>query len=64
MGALARIQSEVGYDKLLYDDQIGKVSLIGAGHALAPRHHRQVLRRARRRRVNIEMISTSRSGSR
>ena len=31
MGALARIQSEVGYDKLLYDDQIGKVSLIGAG---------------------------------
>ena len=47
MGALARIQSEVGYDKLLYDDQIGKVSLIGAGHALAPRHHGQVLRRAR-----------------
>ena len=31
MGALARIQEEVGYDKLLYDDQIGKVSLIGAG---------------------------------
>ena len=31
MGALARIQDEVGYDKLLYDDQIGKVSLIGAG---------------------------------
>ena len=31
MAALARIQDEVGYDKLLYDDQIGKVSLIGAG---------------------------------
>ena len=31
MSALAKIQDEVGYDKLLYDDQIGKVSLIGAG---------------------------------
>ena len=31
MNALARIQAEVGYDKLLYDDKIGKVSLIGAG---------------------------------
>src|SRR4029450_6104238 len=31
MGALARIQDEVGYDKLLYDDQIGKSSIIGAG---------------------------------
>ena len=31
MAALARIQDEVGYDRLLYDDQIGKVSLIGAG---------------------------------
>jgi aspartate kinase len=31
MSALAKIQDEVGYEKLLYDDQIGKVSLIGAG---------------------------------
>ena len=31
MSALARIQDEVGFDSLLYDDQIGKVSLIGAG---------------------------------
>ena len=31
MSALARIKDEVGYDSLLYDDQIGKVSLIGAG---------------------------------
>jgi aspartate kinase len=31
MTALARLQSEVGYERLLYDDQIGKVSLIGAG---------------------------------
>ena len=52
MGALARIQDEVGYEKLLYDDQVGKVSLIGAGHALAPRHHREVLRRAGLRRAS------------
>ena len=31
MTALAKLQDEVGYERLLYDDQIGKVSLIGAG---------------------------------
>ena len=31
MAALAKLQSEVGYDRLMYDDEIGKVSLIGAG---------------------------------
>ena len=31
MAALDRIKDEVGYASLLYDDQIGKVSLIGAG---------------------------------
>ena len=31
MSALARLKDEVGYDSLLYDDRIGKVSLIGAG---------------------------------
>ena len=31
MTALAKLQAEVGFERLLYDDQIGKVSLIGAG---------------------------------
>ena len=31
MEALSKVQAEVAYDGLLYDDRIGKVSLIGAG---------------------------------
>ena len=48
MTALARLQDEVGYDQLLYDDQIGKVSLIGAGMRSHPGITAQVLRRAGR----------------
>ena len=49
MTALDALKAEIGFDSLLYDDKIGKVSLIGAGHALPPRRHREVLQRARRR---------------
>ncbi|MGH3315232.1 MAG: aspartate kinase, partial [Nocardioidaceae bacterium] len=31
MTALSRLKDEVGYEQLLYDDRIGKVSLVGAG---------------------------------
>ena len=31
MSALARMKDEVGYEQLLYDDQIGKVSVVGVG---------------------------------
>src|SRR6478609_9746897 len=31
MDALLRAKADVGFDSLLYDDQIGKISLIGAG---------------------------------
>src|SRR5918994_861959 len=31
MSALSRIQDQVGFEDLLYDDQVGKVSLVGAG---------------------------------
>jgi aspartate kinase len=59
MGALARIQSEVGYDKLLYDDQIGKVSLIGAGMRSHPGITARFFASLAAAGVNIEMISTS-----
>jgi len=59
MGALARIQSEVGYDKLLYDDQIGKVSLIGAGMRSHPGITATFFAALASAGVNIEMISTS-----
>jgi aspartate kinase len=59
MGALARIQNEVGYDRLLYDDQIGKVSLIGAGMRSHPGITARFFAALASAGVNIEMISTS-----
>jgi aspartate kinase len=59
MGALARIQSEVGYDRLLYDDKIGKISLIGAGMRSHPGVSAKFFSALAAAGVNIEMISTS-----
>ena len=59
MAALARIQDEVGYEKLLYDDQIGKVSLIGAGMRSHPGITARFFSALAAAGVNIEMISTS-----
>jgi len=59
MGALARIQDEVGYDTLLYDDQIGKVSLIGAGMRSHPGITAKFFAALASSGVNIQMISTS-----
>jgi aspartate kinase len=59
MAALARIKDEVGYDSLLYDDQIGKVSLIGAGMRSHPGITARFFSALASAGVNIEMISTS-----
>ena len=59
MTALARIQGEVGYDKLLYDDKIGKVSLIGAGMRSHPGITSKFFGALASAGVNIGMISTS-----
>ena len=59
MSALARIEAEVGYDRLLYDDQIGKVSLIGAGMRSHPGITATFFAALATAGVNIEMISTS-----
>ncbi|KRF16524.1 aspartate kinase [Nocardioides sp. Soil797] len=59
MTALARIQDEVGYSELLYDDQIGKVSLIGAGMRTQPGISAKFFAALASAGVNIEMISTS-----
>ncbi len=50
MTALSRLQSSVGFEPLLSDEHIGKVSLIGGGHEEPPGRHRHVLRGAGRRR--------------
>ena len=59
MAALARIKEAVGYDSLLYDDQIGKVSLIGAGMRSHPGVSAKFFACLGDAGVNIEMISTS-----
>ena len=59
MTALARLQGEVGYEKLLYDDQIGKISLIGAGMRSHPGITAKFFAALASAGVNIEMISTS-----
>jgi aspartate kinase len=59
MTALARLKDEVGYEQLLYDDQIGKVSLVGAGMRSHPGVTAKFFGALASAAVNIEMISTS-----
>jgi aspartate kinase len=59
MAALTRAQAQLGYDKLLYDDQIGKVSLVGAGMRSHPGVSARCFAALAAAGVNIEMISTS-----
>ena len=59
MSALARIQDAVGYDRLLFNDQVGKVSLIGAGMRSHPGITAKFFASLASAGVNIEMISTS-----
>ena len=59
MKALASIQDEVGFDSLLYDDKIGKVSLIGAGMRSHPGITAKFFGALAAAGVNIGMISTS-----
>ena len=59
MSALERVKDEVGFDSLIYDDQIGKVSLIGAGMRSHPGITAKFFAALASAGVNIEMISTS-----
>jgi aspartate kinase len=57
--SLKKIQGEIGYESLLFDDQIGKVSLIGAGMRSHPGVTATFFAALADAGVNIEMISTS-----
>jgi aspartate kinase len=59
MQTLQAVQSEVGFDSLQYDDQIGKVSLVGAGMRTHPGVTATFFAALAESGVNIEMISTS-----
>ncbi|WP_452464631.1 aspartate kinase [Nonomuraea recticatena] len=59
LAALKRIQEQVGFESLQYDDQIGKVSLVGAGMRSHPGVTATFFAALADAGVNIEMISTS-----
>jgi len=59
MKALEALRETVGFEQLLYDDQIGKVSLIGAGMRSHPGVTARFFAALANAGVNIEMISTS-----
>ena len=56
---LKRIQGEVGFASIQYDDQIGKLSLVGAGMRSHPGVTAKFFAAMSEAGVNIEMISTS-----
>jgi aspartate kinase len=56
---LKRIQGEVGFASIQYDDQIGKLSLVGAGMRSHPGVTATFFAAMSEAGVNIEMISTS-----
>lgn len=59
MEALKAIQEQVGFTGLQYDDQVGKLSLVGAGMRSNPGVSATFFRALADSDVNIEMISTS-----
>jgi aspartate kinase len=59
MTRLGQLQDEVGFDSLLYDDRIGKVSVVGAGMRSHPGVSATFFGALAEAGVNIEMISTS-----
>jgi aspartate kinase len=59
LAALQKVQEKVGFKTLLYDDHIGKVSLIGAGMRSHPGVAAKFFSALAEAAVNIEMISTS-----
>ncbi len=52
-------QSDIGFEELLYDDQIGKVSIIGVGMRSHPGVTAKFFRALADADINIDMISTS-----
>jgi aspartate kinase len=59
MAALSKVQESIGFEGLLFDDHVGKVSLIGAGMRSHPGVAAKFFAALGDAGVNIEMISTS-----
>jgi aspartate kinase len=59
MAALDALKNTIGFESLLYDDKIGKISLIGAGMRSHPGISAKFFTALAEAGVNMEMISTS-----
>ncbi|MBC3760509.1 aspartate kinase [Quadrisphaera oryzae] len=59
MTALSQVQGSVGFGSLRFDDQVGKLSLIGAGMRSNPGVSARFFKALADSGINIEMISTS-----
>jgi aspartate kinase len=59
VAALSKLQGEVGFESVQYDDRIGKVSLVGAGMRSHPGVSATFFGALADAGVNIELISTS-----
>ncbi|MDQ3293861.1 MAG: aspartate kinase [Actinomycetota bacterium] len=59
IAALHKVQGGIGFDNLLYDDHIGKVSLVGAGMRTHPGVSATFFAALADAGVNVEIISTS-----
>ncbi len=59
MAVLEKVQPEVGFETLQYDDRIGKVSLVGAGMRSHPGVSAKFFGAIADAGVNVEMITTS-----
>jgi aspartate kinase len=59
LSALKAEQEEVGFASLQYDDQIGKLAVVGAGMRTSAGVSAQLFRALSDAGINIEMISTS-----
>ena len=56
---LTSLQSEIGFTQVLYDDHIGKVSLVGAGMRSHPGVTATFCETLAEAGINIDLISTS-----
>jgi aspartate kinase len=59
LGALEKVRAQIGFARTLYDDHIGKVSLIGAGMKSHPGVSARFFGALADAGVNVEIISTS-----
>lgn len=59
MAALSKVQASIGFKGLLFDDHVGKVSLVGAGMRSHPGVAAKFFAALGEAGVNIELISTS-----